>query len=103
MGCQTVLRFCHGSRQSSPFVTTTVWLCTLTVERCKGGPKYAAERRESAGKTSCAPIYRGDCQAEGQGGPGYLEHPRPSEGVAGVHARLQVAQSGRVLRGTRGD
>src|SRR5829696_2501606 len=54
-------------------------------------------------ETARAAVRRGERTPEGQGRPGRLEHPRPGEGVAGVHAGLEVAQPRRVLRGARGD
>src|SRR5215218_8783741 len=56
----------------------------------KGGSPYAAERRGTAGKTSAASIRRRDREAEGEDGPGRVEHAQPREGVAGVHRGLQV-------------
>src|SRR5215217_2454856 len=69
----------------------------------KGGSPYAAERRGTAGKTSAASIRRRDREAEGEDGPGRVEHAQPREGVAGVHRGLQVAKPRGVLRGSRGD
>src|SRR5215208_4164325 len=69
----------------------------------KGGSTHAAERREPGSQTSGTTVRRGDREAEGEDGPGRVEHARPREGVARLHRGLQVAKPRGVLRGSRGD